>query len=270
MSIYRQPTENAGWKPTFWQSIFTVTPAIAQSILNNVTSWDAIPVSATPSAPSPLRFFAIFPLFPPIMCVTYFAFAIARHLGNTPPPWQYTNKYHILYSPPTGDGDGDGGNRPKNGIMLSPSHANSIASAFVVMKTERPPSLPHYLFTLKMDNTVYSKLIRINTTPHLPLNYVKSSVHIMTVEYSHPTLSPSPILIDLSHTQFVSGSEILDAVFIYRYLRGLYGNWVDRVFQLDYTLRIMDEEFRIFELSANQFIRLTETGYDIIMDINHI
>lgn len=124
--------------------------------------------------------------------------------------------------------------------------------------------MPLNLFILKVDNCFFTKIIYQTNprTTQLPVKYKKSNVTFMTIEYVHSSLK-TPLLIDLSSFNFTDESEILGYIFIYWYLKRKYGNWVNKIFDLNYRLNIIDSDFNIFELKPQSYILLKENSYEI-------
>lgn len=120
------------------------------------------------------------------------------------------------------------------------------------------------LFILKLNSCYFTKIIyRINPqTIKIPVTYTKSNVKFMTIEYTHSLLK-TPILIDLSEFNFTIESEILSFIFVYWYLNRKYGNWADKIFDLNYKLNIIDNDFNMFELKFYNYILLNENDYKI-------
>jgi hypothetical protein len=124
--------------------------------------------------------------------------------------------------------------------------------------------IPLNLFILKVDNCFFTKIIHQTNprTTKLPVRYKKSNVTFMTIEYVHSSLK-TPLLIDLSSFNFTDESEILGYIFIYWYLKRKYGNWVNKIFDVNYKLNIIDSDFNIFELKPQNYILLNENSYEV-------
>lgn len=128
----------------------------------------------------------------------------------------------------------------------------------------------NYLMTIRHNNYYYYKIINFHYNLMnsiqmncFPMNFIKSDVSFIAIEYIHPLLK-EPIPINIKNIQFVIGSEILNSTFIYRFLKYTYGNKIP--FSINYTLRIIDSKFSIFELRANQYIELHRSLY-LIKDV---
>ena len=138
---------------------------------------------------------------------------------------------------------------------------------FKIKQNSRPLLDNAYsLFIYKTDDWYYTNIIGRErgeiALPYFGSNEKHFQVKFMAIEYKHPSLK-TPLPIDLSPFRFAEGSEILSSVFIYWYLRKMYGSWVNRIFDLDYKLSIIDGDFKMLELDAFNFIGLRKGDYSI-------
>jgi hypothetical protein len=117
------------------------------------------------------------------------------------------------------------------------------------------------------DNYVYRVIYNSNNKKKdinefvMPL--VPSKTKFLSIEYTHPIMK-NDIIIDLDKSIYFVNNQILSATFIKLYLEHqseLYH------FDLDYVLKIMDDNLNIFELKSDKFIMLTENGYDIMKNL---
>lgn len=134
-----------------------------------------------------------------------------------------------------------------------------------IFKEKNEPTMKYMLFLLKTENFYYSKLIYQTSKMRnvdIPINYKISNVTFMTIEYVTPSLK-TPLLIDLSSFKFAVGSNILNYTFIYWYLYNQYGNWVETVFDSNYKIHIIDNEFNIVELLPFNYLYLKENEYEV-------
>jgi hypothetical protein len=124
--------------------------------------------------------------------------------------------------------------------------------------------LKYHLFILKSDDYYFTKII-YQSKPRitiLPTNYEISNVKFMAIEYVHSSLK-TPLLIDLSSYKFTVGSHILSFSFIYWYLRNKYGDWVDKIFDMNYKLNIVDQNCQVVQILPFNYIYMKEDEYDI-------
>ena len=91
-------------------------------------------------------------------------------------------------------------------------------------------------------------------TPHL------SSVSFLDIQYHHPEMKDSLIL-EIPKEWCCVGNELFSCAFI---LRMLYYQTLPFVFDLRYTLDVMDNELNMFSLNSHQSIVLKETSYEIV------
>lgn len=88
-----------------------------------------------------------------------------------------------------------------------------------------------------------------------------SSVKFMMVRYLHPNIL-SPIAIHLSREYFYEDNELLSREFVLRYLEYLPRN-MSYVFDDDYIVEILDDNFRLIRLSSRQYIVLGKDDYSV-------
>jgi hypothetical protein len=113
------------------------------------------------------------------------------------------------------------------------------------------------LFTMKMGD---KRLYRVLPTGNLDIELRKTTGPFLSVEYNHPR-SEQTIYIDIPESACLVGNELLSSVYVLRYLVHQYDPYV---FGLDYKLTIMDKDVNTFELHSNQYIRITDTGYEVV------
>jgi len=87
-----------------------------------------------------------------------------------------------------------------------------------------------------------------------------SNVSFLSVTYCVKNVGK--LSIDIPKSHYVIGNELLSIGYVTRYLDYLpiYANWY---FDGEYVLYIVDNDFRSIEINEKQWIRLTETGYEI-------
>ena len=112
--------------------------------------------------------------------------------------------------------------------------------------------------------------IRIGYREPLNLQYMKttmrSTVRFISVEYTHPSMKHT-IPLEIPVNMMYVGNCLFSPAFVARMLRykscDMYGgNHQSYVFDLNYTLNIMDNQLKYLELSSTQYLRLTPTGGD--------
>jgi len=95
--------------------------------------------------------------------------------------------------------------------------------------------------------------------PETEMTFIQSSVRLM-VEYTHPKQSQQ-ITLTIPKTMYIEGNHILSSMFVLRLLKYQSEKFH---FDMDYKLKIIDDEINMFELSSHQFIVLTDNTYRII------
>jgi hypothetical protein len=85
----------------------------------------------------------------------------------------------------------------------------------------------------------------------------KSKYGFLSVEYLHPN-QKEPVVLNINKNMCMEGNELFTPEFVLRTL--IYQN-VDYHFDLNYKIRIMDNNINMFELNSSQYIELTEKSY---------
>jgi hypothetical protein len=92
-----------------------------------------------------------------------------------------------------------------------------------------------------------------------PVKIKKSKYGFLSVEYLHPKQS-EPIILNINKNMFMEGNELFTPEFVLRTL--IYQN-IDYYFDLNYKIRIMDNNINIFEITSDQYIEFTDNSYII-------
>lgn len=130
-------------------------------------------------------------------------------------------------------------------------NVNSVMNALKSMCKDK-----NDLVILKNDNFTICRLANSEVTVKKPI-HVKN--RFLTVEYKHKNIESS-IDIILKKSELLEGNEILSFAFLNKYLLYNYANFV---IDKDYTLYIVDTELNTLELNCDNYIRLTQSGYEI-------
>lgn len=174
-------------------------------------------------------------------------------------------------------------NRPNqitNELLLSSDNFNNInnnINSYFIQTISRKKHLNYkkILFTTKYIsyNKEYtiSKLIndsnlglgdfKINYVNHSELSD-KAKNPFLALEYSHKMMK-NIISIDLDKNHFVNGNDILDNLFVLKYLKKKC-NKKDYIFDKDYTITIIDESAKIYSLFFDQYIHIDNNDWKII------
>lgn len=99
-----------------------------------------------------------------------------------------------------------------------------------------------------------------NTTPIYTLSKNKGQNYFLSVEYTHPKMS-SGIVFNLPTNVYNATSNILTPAFIKRYLEY---QELPYVFDMRYTLKILDTNINMFNMKSNQYIRINDRSYDVV------
>jgi hypothetical protein len=110
---------------------------------------------------------------------------------------------------------------------------------------------------IDVDNT--SKYI-VTINHKLPEKLTYSKAKFLNIEYSHPSMETS-VQIELRPEMMVVGSELLSPGFI---LYTLMHQSHPYVFDMDYTINVVDGMANICKLTSNKHIELTEYGYRFV------
>lgn len=111
-----------------------------------------------------------------------------------------------------------------------------------------------YCVRVSADDSFITDIDRLITISMCPIRFI-------VIEYIHPRMT-SPITIELPMGIYIVGNNILSSVFV---LRWLVGNIAKNsyIFDMDYKLRIMDNNIKYVELNSNQYCVFTENNWYI-------
>jgi len=127
----------------------------------------------------------------------------------------------------------------------------SIVESLITMKLE--DQYVHYTFYKENDE---------NDPVVLPL--IPCKTKFLTVEYTHPRMAYS-IFLELDKNVFYANNEILSPLFI---LRNLKYQPKAFVFDMNYKIKILDENIHSFVLTSNQHVFLHKASYKIVSNSN--
>jgi len=91
------------------------------------------------------------------------------------------------------------------------------------------------------------------------ITYQPSTARFM-VEYTHPK-QKNQITLMIPKSMYMVGNHLLSFIFVLRLLKYQPESFH---FDMDYQLKIIDEDINMFVLNSSQFIHLTENGYQIM------
>jgi hypothetical protein len=88
-------------------------------------------------------------------------------------------------------------------------------------------------------------------------NLLTSKAKFMSIEYTHPLMSES-IPLEIPGEMFIVKNEILSPGFV---LRALKHQKISYVFDMDYSIKVLDGMMNMFEMKSTDHIVFTDTGY---------
>ena len=115
----------------------------------------------------------------------------------------------------------------------------------------------HSMCIFKYDNKYIVREYPI-WNPEMEIMYRPSAARFM-IEYTHPNQSHQITLV-IPKSMYMAGNHILSFLFVLRLLKYQPEPFH---FDMDYTLKVIDDDVNILELKSHQFIVLTEDGYEI-------
>lgn len=90
--------------------------------------------------------------------------------------------------------------------------------------------------------------------------FTRAKPRFLTIEYFHKDMSEK-VEIVLDKNDYYVHNDLLSYTFIYKYL--LYRN-LPFVIDNAYVINIIDDKLNTLELTSNKYVKITQTGYDII------
>ena len=162
---------------------------------------------------------------------------------------------------------------PSVGGLSAPNHVvvhteYVEGSSFPVMS---PPS-PRYVVDSLVITKYRGKYQVSSQGPDPDNEYVRdqaaqlipSDVRFLCIQYLHPQMKGSPIELTIPPGMMMVGNQLLTPAFVLRLLEHTVGTHYGFMFDLNYTLSIMDSQIRMFNLSSTEFVVLDETTYTIV------
>ena len=132
-----------------------------------------------------------------------------------------------------------------------------------IAKSRTGPATRETMITMKVsDKYLCSSLFNVenNAAPVYTLSPNKGKNYFLSIEYTHPKMSGG-IVVDMPTNVYNATSNILTPAFIKRYLE--YQS-LPYVFDMRYTLKILDTNINIFNMKSNQHIKLKDRSYDVV------
>ncbi len=94
------------------------------------------------------------------------------------------------------------------------------------------------------------------------INPKKSNIRFLSIQYTHPELE-EPVELNLENQWYFIGNELLGKIHILRILEYQFSK-SQYIFDERYILKIIDSNINIFEITAEQYIRLEQESYEVI------
>ena len=132
-----------------------------------------------------------------------------------------------------------------------------------IAKSRFSPTTTETMITMKVsDKYLCASFINADnyTTPICTLTPNKGNNYFLSIEYTHPNMSAG-IVLDLPTNMYNATSNIFTPAFIKRYLE--YQS-LPYVFDMRYTLKILDTNVNMFNMRSNQHIKINDRSYDVV------
>ena len=104
-------------------------------------------------------------------------------------------------------------------------------------------------YTIEQDTYIIS---RLNNDCKIDI-YEKSNIHFLSIEYTHPDMEERRVPLELDRDIYVSGNEILSVGMIKHLLEHQLESYV---FDLKYSVFLMDNNIDMYELKCDEYILL--------------
>lgn len=122
------------------------------------------------------------------------------------------------------------------------------------------PSIVEGLLIAKSDDKYKYAVIQRKLNSALTNDFEPCTFKFLSISYNHDSMD-EPIHINLDKSSYMEGNEILSPAFILRCLKYQPEKFV---FDLNYSVDVMDHNISMFSLKSHQFVRLNKMGYSII------
>ena len=119
------------------------------------------------------------------------------------------------------------------------------------------------LWLMKCDDSCYVSRVLQEVTENVPMDIIDidiasrkpSNVRFLSIIYSHPHMNHD-IELQLPQAMYYVENELFSPVFVLRMLEYTVGSGSNYVFDMNYTLKILDRNVKYTELSCNEYITL--------------
>lgn len=120
----------------------------------------------------------------------------------------------------------------------------------------------NYLMLMKFYDTY---IAHINIHPEhyeniIMTSFIPSSVSFLTIQYTHPR-QPYPVPIVLPKGMYTVGNELFSPIFVLRCLKYQTQSYY---FDMNYSLKIIDNNIEMVKLTSKQYVKIEEKSYKIL------
>ena len=117
----------------------------------------------------------------------------------------------------------------------------------------------NYLMLMKFYDT-YLAHINLHPDKTNMISFIPSSVSFLTIQYTHPR-QPYPVSIVLPKGMYTVGNELFSPIFVLRCLKYQTQSYY---FDMNYSLKIIDNNIEMVKLTSKQYVKIEEKSYKII------
>ena len=115
------------------------------------------------------------------------------------------------------------------------------------------------LMLMKSDGYYLSRIVGDKQEDLYVVSWLPSSVRFLSVEYRHPAMDGS-ISLNIDKGYYLEGNHLLSSAFVRRCLE-YQCSPKSYYFDMNYTLRVMDNEIKMIELKSSQYVVLEKDLY---------
>lgn len=148
-------------------------------------------------------------------------------------------------------------------LSINDIYKQGIEHVSEIAKSRYSSATRETMITMKVsDKYLCSSLFNTetHTLPAYTLSSTKGRNYFLSIEYTHPRMS-SGIVMDMPTNVYNANSDILTPAFIKRYLE--YQS-LPYVFDMRYTLKMLDTNINMFNMKSNQYIKIKDRSYDVV------
>jgi len=117
----------------------------------------------------------------------------------------------------------------------------------------------NYLMLMKFYDTYLAHINLYHENINM-ISFIPSTVSFLTIQYTHPR-QPQPVSIVLPKGMYTVGNELFSPIFVLRCLKYQTQSYY---FDMNYSLKIIDNNIEIVKLTSKQYVKIEEKSYKII------